>query len=267
MTSQGAKELTRYAEGLASSLQRLESPDLPVIAYYGAGRLWRLHNQRDSQTLTHSPAIGYKDCLSSRSSFTQVQQWMGQAHGALKQAKLPPGNQLHAQVEAVFAAINAALEPVGYRDAHYSEAFGELAMWPPEAQDSGPLPMRMLSDGLRAMVSLSADIAFRAARLNEHLGAQAAALSTGVVLIDEIDLHLHPRWQQRVIRSLQEAFPRLQLIITTHSPQVLSSAHRDSIIMLDPEVAAPPLTQTYGATSQDILQGVMGVDLLHPRTQ
>jgi predicted ATP-binding protein involved in virulence len=85
-------------------------------------------------------------------------------------------------------------------------------------------PWRELSDGFHAYLALVADIARRAVILNEQDGAEAPALLEGVVLIDEIDLHLHPRWQRVVLDGLREAFPRLQFVVTTHSPQVLSSA-------------------------------------------
>ena len=74
-----------------------------------------------------------------------------------------------------------------------------------------------------------ADIARRAVILNEQDGAAAPALAEGVVLIDEIDLHLHPHWQQVVLDGLREIFPRLQFIVTTHSPQVLSSAENRQV--------------------------------------
>ena len=81
-----------------------------------------------------------------------------------------------------------------------------------------------LSDGYHVFIALVADIARRAVMLNELDGVDAPARVEGVVLIDELDLHLHPRWQREALPRLREAFPRLQFIITTHSPQVLSSA-------------------------------------------
>lgn len=81
-----------------------------------------------------------------------------------------------------------------------------------------------LSDGFHIYLSLVADIARRAIILNEQHGANAPSLTEGVVLIDEIDLHLHPRWQRVVLDGLRSTFPKLQFVITTHSPQVLSSA-------------------------------------------
>ncbi|HNJ77561.1 MAG TPA: AAA family ATPase, partial [Azospira sp.] len=86
-----------------------------------------------------------------------------------------------------------------------------------------------LSDGFHVYLALVADIARRAVILNEQDGGDAPALVEGVVMIDEIDLHLHPRWQRVVLDGLREAFPRLQFVVTTHSPQVLSSAENRQV--------------------------------------
>ena len=86
-----------------------------------------------------------------------------------------------------------------------------------------------LSDGYHVFIALVADIARRAVMLNEFNGAEAPARVEGVVLIDELDLHLHPRWQRVALPRLREAFPKLQFVVSTHSPQVLSSAENRQV--------------------------------------
>ena len=95
------------------------------------------------------------------------------------------------------------------------------------------MPISALSDGTRAMVSLVADLAKRASQLNPDYSENAAKLASGIALIDDIDLHLHPEWQQRVVPSLQATFPNIQFIISTHSPQVLSSVPSKHIRVLE----------------------------------
>ena len=85
------------------------------------------------------------------------------------------------------------------------------------------LLLHLLSDGYHSMVSMVADIAIRAARLNPHLAEEAALKTPGVVLIDELDLHLHPKWQRRVVGDLLKAFPMVQFVATTHSPFIIQS--------------------------------------------
>lgn len=90
-------------------------------------------------------------------------------------------------------------------------------------------PWYELSDGYHAFLALVGDIARRAVALNEMDGAKAPERAEGVVLIDEIDLHLHPRWQRVALDGLRKAFPKLQFVVSTHSPQVLSSAENRQV--------------------------------------
>jgi len=122
----------------------------------------------------------------------------------------------------------------------------------------------MLSDGVRTMLALVADVARRCASLNPQLSDQASLQTPGVLIIDEVDMHLHPRWQQQVLGLLQGAFPALQIIVSTHSPHVLSTVEKSSIRVLraeENEVSVEtPLLQTRGVESADVLAAVMGVD-------
>ena len=87
-----------------------------------------------------------------------------------------------------------------------------------ELEDGRSLPFDFLSDGMRNFVAMMADIAHRCVLLNPQLQDRALTETSGVVLIDELDLHLHPAWQKKVLNSLLTIFPKIQFIITTHSP-------------------------------------------------
>lgn len=94
------------------------------------------------------------------------------------------------------------------------------------------LPFKLLSDGIRSMLSMVMEIAFRCYLLNPHLGHQAAQKTNGTVLIDELDLHLHPSWQLQVVNELINAFPNIQFIATTHAPLIISSLKTGNLIVL-----------------------------------
>jgi predicted ATP-binding protein involved in virulence len=100
--------------------------------------------------------------------------------------------------------------------------------------------------------------------LNPRLSADAARETPGVLLNDEVDMHLHPRWQQLVIELLGNAFSALQVIVMTHSPHVLSTVDKDSIRVIRVRdgqgIVETPLLQTRGVESADVLASVMGVD-------
>ena len=121
-------------------------------------------------------------------------------------------------------------------------------------------PWQELSDGFHVYLALVADIARRAVILNEQDGGEAPALVEGVILIDEIDLHLHPRWQRVALKGLRTVFPRLQLIVTTHSPQVLSSAENRQVRHLVGGKIQEHGVFVEGRDSNAILRESMGTD-------
>ncbi len=117
-----------------------------------------------------------------------------------------------------------------------------------------------LSEGFHVYLSLVADIARRAVILNEQDGGEALSITEGVVLIDEIDLHLHPRWQRIVLDGLRETFPRLQFVITTHSPQVLSSALNRQVRLIRNGTLWPGILHVEGRDSNSIMREYFGTD-------
>ena len=108
-----------------------------------------------------------------------------------------------------------------------------------------------LSDGERGIILLFADIVRRVALLNPHLGDRAALETDGVVLIDEVDAHLHPAWQQKIVPGLNKAFPKIQFITSTHSPFVVGEVKPSSLFILTEKGIQQPL-QSYGLNNEEI---------------
>jgi predicted ATP-binding protein involved in virulence len=101
--------------------------------------------------------------------------------------------------------------------------------------------------------------------VTDNLPTSAPLIAPAIMLVDEIDLHLHPSWQQRVLSDLMRAFPSTQFIVTTHSPQVISTVKRENIRVFSKgtdgrTVATEPLANPYGQPSGDVLQSVMLVN-------
>ncbi len=123
--------------------------------------------------------------------------------------------------------------------------------------------VNQLSDGERNMLAMVGDIARRLALLNPGSDATSILAGEGIVLIDEIELHLHPKWQRDIIFNLEKTFPNCQFIVTTHSPQVLSHVHENQVWILrhnaqgDVEAVRPQAT--FGMDSNRILEEVMEV--------
>jgi predicted ATP-binding protein involved in virulence len=127
---------------------------------------------------------------------------------------------------------------------------------------SEKLELEQLSGGYRIVLAMAADLAIRMVLANPHLKDQLQ--SEAIVLIDEIELHLHPEWQQRIIGDLRRTFPNAQFIVSTHSPQVLTTVTPEHIVHLratdDGIVAEQETEPTFGAKAGNVLSAVMGVD-------
>jgi len=118
-----------------------------------------------------------------------------------------------------------------YFDARRGEAIVDI--------DGVVQPFSNLSDGQRCTLAMVGDMAQKAASLNPQFGAEVLQKTPGVVLIDELDLHLHPRWQRRIIEDLRQTFPKIQFICTTHSPFLIQSLRSgEELLMLDGQPTA-----------------------------
>lgn len=127
-------------------------------------------------------------------------------------------------------AVKFVLSEVGWVDIQYSIEEKSITLGHGKY---GHLTVNQLSDGIQAVFALVADLAYRCYLLNNHLGDEAIKQTPGIILIDEVDMHLHPKWQQTILTQLRTAFPKIQFIVTTHSPQVLSTVAAENIRLIE----------------------------------
>ena len=205
---------------ILEAVERLRVPGVrwPLFAWYGVDRLGRLHDRSPKIKLTRDRWEAYASALDPSLDEAPLLQWLQDEFlgDVARSQQEEPERFFH--VAVMDAAVRAT---PGVTNAWYDAA----TRGPVVRFANGHVgPWSELSDGYHVFIALVADIARRAVMLNEIDGAYAPARVEGVVLIDELDLHLHPRWQRVALAGLRRAFPRLQLIVTTHSPQVLSSA-------------------------------------------
>jgi len=273
----GLTELRGRTQAMRSRLDR--NTHLPLIAYYGTGRL-RLEEPQATTRRRQDDTVlgrlgGYKDFASSSSSFKTFSAWYGdmvhQARSSTLSA-VPTNENPVSFLSCVRCAVAEVLEPTGWTTLDWEwtpplregqnrwQTEGEVVV---EHEIHGRHSLLRLSDGVRNTVALVAHVAQRCVCLNPHLGEEAALCTPGVLLVDEVVMHLHPGWQQLFVGLLQRAFPLLQLIVTTHSPQVLSTVDYESVrvITVDNGTATfrQPEFQTRGVESADVLARVMGV--------
>jgi predicted ATP-binding protein involved in virulence len=273
-TTKGSKQLQLEVERLRKEVESIDIEEersastLPLVAFYGTGRLWSEHRLTAGKRIYHTVGAdrtsGYIDCLSSSSSFKGVVAWYSALWNAVRDPAsvvLPYFMRPQKLLAAVQEATRVVLSPTKWSTLGWDFEQQRMLVRHPI---HGELPLALLSDGIRTMIALVADIAYRCASLNPHLGENAARKTPGIVIIDEVDMHLHPSWQQQVVALLQEAFPSLQLLLSTHSPHVLSTVDRDSIRIIrlrdGKGILEIPEFQTRGVESADVLALIMGVD-------
>ena len=259
----------RTSKALKMEARHFLSDDavLPLIGYYRTSRAFRNTAARQDYRRTSIRNItervtAYADCFSSRSSTRAILSWFEQRYWEIAHPAFKESLSVNlALIAGVQAAANRVLEPAGWSDFEWNADLQTVTV---RHRTQGRLPYFMLSDGVRTMLALVVDIARRCASLNPQLSDQAPVQTPGVLIVDEVDMHLHPRWQQQVLGLLQSAFPALQIIVSTHSPHVLSTVDKSSIRVFhidgeDMRIETPSF-QTKGVESADVLAVVMDVD-------
>ncbi|MBK6580210.1 MAG: AAA family ATPase [Sandaracinaceae bacterium] len=196
---------------------------------------------------------GYHDALDLHADFKDFAAWFK----GFEMQRVEEGTRVPA-VEAVRATVISCIP--GCTDIRWVPVLNDIIV----TIDGTTHLIWRLSDGFRTMLALVGELAWRAAVLNPAFGADVAQHIEGVVLIDELDLHLHPRWQRRVVADLRRAFPRVQLIATTHSPFIVQSMRAEEVINLDDH--AP--MEYWREGIEDIASEAMGVEEgVVPRSQ
>jgi predicted ATP-binding protein involved in virulence len=233
----------------------------PVLAYYGAGRAWLPSNQRlpnESKVNGRARRWGaFYDCFNERIRFDELNKWFHRETTAAGNL----GGRMRPGFEVVRRAI---LRCVPDSDGVWFDSDYEQIVF---SIGGNPQPFENLSAGQRMMLALVADLAIKAVTQNafllppNSLGPgddplpQVLQQTPGVVLIDELDVHLHPKWQRRVATDLKETFPSIQFVCTSHSPQVIGEVMPAEIRLLDEDITVPP--RSYGIDSNRLLEEVM----------
>ena len=235
--------------------------DLPIVAFYDTDRaVFDAPQRRRGFPKEFSRYAALEGALTARPNFRDFFKWFyAKEDEELRSQRNRRGyvsTELNAVRSAITSMIPGASEP--------RIELGPLRFVVSLRPDSGQreeLTLDQLSGGYRIILALAADLARRMAQGNPHRGDPLAC--EAIVLIDEVELHLHPAWQQRVLADLRRTFPNTQFIVSTHSPQVLTSVPPRQIVELSREdgtiVAGGTSAATYGAEAGDVLLTVMGV--------
>ena len=222
-TIRDARELSSIAQEAYQAMEKRTNPTLPLLSYYGTGRLWaeprnvekgKRRSRFDAYRNSHEPRVSSADLLD----------WLHRER--LKEFETERPSRL-------LAAWNKAVETCFEEDVKVTYSPSRERLEVRFICHKQTVAYENLSHGQRNILSMAGDIAFKAIILNPHLGDEAVTAVKGIVLIDELDLHLHPRWQRIIVPALLQAFPHLQFVATTHSPFIIQSLSEGVLLDLN----------------------------------
>lgn len=231
---EGQTALKHYLQTVTMGYGELEPKPTPVIAFYGASRGYIEVPQRVRRTKVDYdyPATALLNALEAFTNFRELLAWFDRAESTelRKNKGLPVSEFVTSPIlDAVREAILELLRGE-YVNPHFNGVHKFVVQ---RKLDGAELFVDQLSQGYQSMLALTMDFARRLGIANPFI--ENVRNGEGIMLIDEVDIHLHPTWQQRVLDDLMKAFPNTQIIVTTHSPQVLSTVSREHIRKLQPE--------------------------------
>ncbi len=252
------KELVKFDLG-----ERIE---LPVLAFYRSNRQWIGANVSAESAAQQSTSRldGYTNWFDAVTDLKDFESWLiGKTLERMQnlldaKSALPPFDD---ELAWVNQAIEIALPKT--KNLRYDLRLQSLLI---DVEGETTIPFNNLSDGQRGMVALFADIARRMCILNPHMGKDVLKNTSGVVIIDELDIHLHPAWQRTIVLALKQAFPKVQFIAASHSPQIIGSLRPEEVIVLNNGDASHPRV-TYGLDSSSVLEEVMDVAQREPEIE
>ena len=219
-----------------------ESEGRPLGVLYSTGRAGA--SEGWPRTLSRGISRAYEDALSDR----QIRLgYFGSWMAVLQTLNVESNRQA---LEALETAVRRLLP--GYSNLHLGGADGRKLLIDRHGET---LAVRHLSHGERSILAVVLDLTRRLGTANPGV-MDPAGEAGAVVLIDEIDLHLHPNWQRQVASKLTTTFPCCQFIATTHSPQVIGEIGHDRIQVIGDDGAYSP-THSFGVDSSRILEEVM----------
>lgn len=265
----GGKQIDSFADHLVTAEVELVPYQMPLIAYYGTSRaVFNTPLRRRNFKTEFARFDSLAGALSASANFKRVFEWILAKEN--DEAREQKKRQSFEYEDAELAAVRRAIT-VFFPDFHNPRTeLRPLRFVVDRKIDNETITfdLNQLSDGYRCMLALVADLASRMVEANPPQLVNIDPLDTeAVVLIDEIDLHLHPAWQQEILPQLQKVFRKTQFIVTTHSPQVLTTVEPQCIRELTWEndsvtVGIPNFS--LGAESPLVLKSIQGVN---PRPQ
>lgn len=265
----GEKDLKNYLLDIIASYDIENARKLtPVFAYYDAGRASRenIERLRNSKINYAYPTAALMNSLTinqEKDSLREALEWFDKEEATELRREKESGDS-YSNLQNVRLAI-ATILGEDYTNPRFNSKH-KFVLTKKLAGGDTELSVLQLSQGYQSMLTLAMDFSRRLSIANEHLKEKALAVPS-IMLIDEVDLHLHPSWQQKVLGDLMRTFPETQFIVTTHSPQVLTTVPSKCIRIIDGQNIYNAPAGSQGAEASRLLEDIFRVESRPPQDE
>ncbi|MBD5261945.1 MAG: AAA family ATPase [Bacteroides sp.] len=240
-----------YAAAVRAELQNGPDACLPVFAFYGVKRAVF---DMPLRTRSHDYTIfdAYDRCLEGAANFRSFFTWFRACEDWENERRVRQGNNVeHPGLQAFRRAMERFMPQ--YTNIRIERHPLRMML----DKNGTSLNAEQLSDGEKIYLALIGDLCHRLSIANP-IGDPL--LGKGIVLIDEIDLHLHPQWQSEIATKLINTFPNIQFIVSTHSPHVINSVPTASLRLMNEDDTISEAPYGYGMPSEIVLGDIMDLD-------
>ncbi len=246
------KQVVKWEEMLSAADGSDKDTVLPLVLYLSSARLWNEDKNSQREEGIPGRTDAYYRCLDKKRgtlfTFNYIKKLVEISAQEKKGVDFPAYTLI---MDAIRRSVKDELKPG--QTIEYSSRYDGLAL---VEKDGTWIPFDGLSDGYRGVIKIVADIATRMCILNPYLKEEALNKTPGIVVIDELDLSLHPSWQRRIVKILTELFPKVQFICASHSPFIIQSLKEGQLISMDGEID----DEYAGQSIEDIAEDIMGID-------
>lgn len=223
---------------------------LPLLSYQGVARMWAQKREKNQNVFREdfSRTVGYMDCLSPESNGKLLLNWCKK----MEQISWQQDKKIseYESVKNAAAKFMSIMSNTDINRVFYDKRREELMY----SDGNKILPIGYLSAGYQSIIWMVLEISYRMAVLNPNLLKDVTEKTNGIVLIDELDLHLHPNWQWKIVKALKSTFPNVQFIATTHSPIILASCKNERVISIDYNMDIEYIDSMYGLPINNVLE-------------
>lgn len=254
-----------------------EKTSLPLVAFYPVERVVLDIPLKIKEKHSFLQLDGYDNSLNQGVDFRRFFEWFREREDSENESAIsqelidliseiaPPGDELWKRLHEINASSkDRQLTAVRTAISNFMPGFANLRVRRKPRlhmsidKNGEILNVAQLSQGEKSLMALVGDIARRLAMMNPSL--ENPLHGEGIVLIDEVDMHLHPKWQRTLVRRLTNTFPNCQFILTTHSPLVISDSKEILCYLLD-DGEYGEVRNLYGEDANTVLLSVMDTDI------